>query len=1374
MESLSWTNMDTKETHTELFIIYFVYVSLAVFSLRDILLTPGTIGYIMDHWIPYFPEQIFHKVYTVAVSSQWIAQSLGSFQAVSPDYYTRLLIAGLSLLGLGGDPISKGYFIFFISLSGISLYYFCRTLKLCTFSAFFAGGFYMFTPFLFNFVIAGGYSSVYSYALLPFGLVSFLKLTQKDEKSIKSQLIFCLFLFLLSDHIAYFTIFLIFILGYAAFDISIGKTRALKAILHGKIFLTALLIYFLAQCAWLLPFITSYPSLQQVTSRVKQIDAFRIQSRFIEFSPGLIKTFGLRGLCGSICDYFSFTLTNSQLWIPWILTSFLLVVIAFLSLILKSRDKKVMYFAFMALLGLFLAKGASPPGDFINLWAFQNVPIFGPVFRDPYHLVLIPALSFAILIGIAVDAILKRFDAIVKSMRIRTLRRLAKPLVYMCLSLLLVAYALPYLTPSFEHNLQVYNLDQNYQSLYHDFLNDKEDYKVLMLPLKEPIVPPGGTYTGSDPMLGEFGKPTLFSRMPGTSGDEKLTQFLANSLYSSSTPPIDNLGELLGMLNVKYIVFRKDFHSYYPPYSSNEAALDTLLRQQDIVFRRKYGDNIYLYENLKFLSHVYPAEQSMLVAGDLSSLLYPSGEAVFFSDQQSTDSLPSLAVDKIMIQDGNYFDYVISFLPKNYILNPVSYVSKHISDTGWINLDVFSPPDDWYQSATTESSVITTVPDTLSLPVDVLDSGGYQVWMKVLLNPTLPQQSDIVSATVKSGFVPLNDQAWAMPFTPRVNNIASLSLCLMKWGDPSEDLSGEIRTDNGSTPEGGQSIAKFDIPKAQVPNYGVWLDVGLNVQVNPGQKYWIVLNKVGSDANNTYGWAWDYQAPGVTAYSNDGANWEIRNAGSFSYQTFYNDKPLSLETTVDGVKLEKISADNTDLGRFEWVNLGLLPLSTGKHNLTISSNGGEIIVSKIVVAPQSQINQAQQQAKEYATNKSLLFLFQLDKFADSSAAVATPGLLSYIDHSTETYQLDQSGLNVQSGFMLMSDRSVAMQFVPTQESLARLSVCVRKFGNPGEDLTGEIREDNGNTPNGGGTVTTFSLLSENISDVGTWLNIDLNAAVEPGNKYWIVMNRAGSDVNNTYGWAWDMGASGMSASSLDGIDWSVSPVGSFSYQTFWFGYYNYLETKLTNITKQLEISVPSAGEYQFSISASSNSVDSGLVIRYGDATTEIKLNSTGSSFQTFTSNKVYLNEGTYKINLAISTNHGGDKVTLQSFAVENVIPKTTVSTNDSLSFEKVGSTKYVVHVHADTPFLLIFSELYDPSWEASCNGQIFDHYQINYFANGFWINETGDFDITVQLITENLYQVGLAISFSTLIILISLPIVSISSETVTHRYLKKR
>lgn len=101
---------------------------------------------------------------------------------------------------------------------------------------------------------------------------------------------------------------------------------------------------------------------------------------------------------------------------------------------------------------------------------------------------------------------------------------------------------------------------------------------------------------------------------------------------------------------------------------------------------------------------------------------------------------------------------------------------------------------------------------------------------------------------------------------------------------------------------------------------------------------------------------------------------------------------------------------------------------------------------------------------------------------------------------------------------------------------------------------------------------------------------------------------------------------------------------------------------------------------------------------------------------------------------------------------------------DSLSkptiyFTKVNPSTYIVDVkHATTPFFLSFLETFHPSWKAyyidgSKKKIAIDeknHFLINSFANGWFVEKTGDYTILLEFKPENYLVIGKAISLITI------------------------
>ena len=95
-----------------------------------------------------------------------------------------------------------------------------------------------------------------------------------------------------------------------------------------------------------------------------------------------------------------------------ILLSFVPTILAFSALLFVGSERKkgsVLFFLILALLGLFLMKGIAPPfGELFNWFLNQN-SVFLYFFKTPFNKMgLIATLSFAVLIGFAVNSIGKK------------------------------------------------------------------------------------------------------------------------------------------------------------------------------------------------------------------------------------------------------------------------------------------------------------------------------------------------------------------------------------------------------------------------------------------------------------------------------------------------------------------------------------------------------------------------------------------------------------------------------------------------------------------------------------------------------------------------------------------------------------------------------------------------------------------------------------------------------------------------------------------------------------------------------------------------------------------------------------------------------
>jgi hypothetical protein len=116
------------------------------------------------------------------------------------------------------------------------------------------------------------------------------------------------------------------------------------------------------------------------------------------------------------------------------------------------------------------------------------------------------------------------------------------------------------------------------------------------------------------------------------------------------------------------------------------------------------------------------------------------------------------------------------------------------------------------------------------------------------------------------------------------------------------------------------------------------------------------------------------------------------------------------------------------------------------------------------------------------------------------------------------------------------------------------------------------------------------------------------------------------------------------------------------------------------------------------------------------------------------------------------------------------------STDVLLTYRKVDPTKYVVHVNASRPFFLVFSESYHKDWIAYVNGeQLPDvrHFMANGYANAWYIDKPGSYEIILEFWPQRLFYIGAAISLTTFFFCV-LYLSKDRMKLLYLRYLKKR
>ncbi|GBE53906.1 hypothetical protein BMS3Bbin15_00052 [archaeon BMS3Bbin15] len=147
----------------------------------------------------------------------------------------------------------------------------------------------------------------------------------------------------------------------------------------------------------------------------------------------------------------------------------------------------------------------------------------------------------------------------------------------------------------------------------------------------------------------------------------------------------------------------------------------------------------------------------------------------------------------------------------------------------------------------------------------------------------------------------------------------------------------------------------------------------------------------------------------------------------------------------------------------------------------------------------------------------------------------------------------------------------------------------------------------------------------------------------------------------------------------------------------------------------------------------------------------------------------YLNQGTYNIKITPISSIN-NLVKIEDMPVLDVVWLYSTETNQTIgqlfevkerpakviNYTKINPTLWKVRVNATKPFMLNFAEAYDPLWEASIykNGrkvEVAKSIPLYSVINGYWINQTGNLEITIRYKPQVWFDRGLIISLVTFI-----------------------
>jgi len=162
----------------------------------------------------------------------------------------------------------------------------------------------------------------------------------------------------------------------------------------------------------------------------------------------------------------------------------------------------------------------------------------------------------------------------------------------------------------------------------------------------------------------------------------------------------------------------------------------------------------------------------------------------------------------------------------------------------------------------------------------------------------------------------------------------------------------------------------------------------------------------------------------------------------------------------------------------------------------------------------------------------------------------------------------------------------------------------------------------------------------------------------------------------------------------------------------------------------------------------------------------------------FTSQSFRLSKGNHSILAGYDDSTAPYRVGLAEIVAAKALPA-VASNAPAISFRQINPTRYLAHVeNATAPFFLVFSESFHAGWQAYVqNGQdtrdapwyeqsplfswmfdsgkrteIADHHLVNGYANSWYVQRKGSYNIVLEFAPQRLYEAGILVSISTPIV----------------------
>jgi hypothetical protein len=1330
--------------------VYIIYLSFALIALRVLIIRPGVIGMQNDWGLPPYSEQLARQL--TDPFYVWYQEDLGHPIFLQGGAIIGGLFGIFGYLGMNGELFSKLLVSVLFPFMGFNMYLLFRKLSKTFLSQFIAGLFYEFNPFVYNAFSIGSILELVAYTLAPLVILLFIEAIKDDHLDHHYALITAL-LFVLAGAVLQYTV-MVFILLLVFSMLRLNRKNLMKIIL----FLFLIVVVWLAlNTWWILPFYGTIGYQEETVSNIAS-------SIFVTHIAPLSPILDVVRLAGAPNFFTSGLLLSPVAYLSLFqLTSIAIVLVAFSTLLFK-KNKITLTFAFIAAITpIFISGGAFA-------WVYENF-FLAKLFRNSFHLLFLVAFSYSVLLGIASESYLasikgssKRLSNIHHNFSLKKVKRICKhgnrTMFAFIIIILVLINSSPFFLENISNTVHNFNLPPEYKNTYDWLSRQSGQFRIIWQPdvttiiYKPAVEGLSGFYAGGgvDTYIGYSPKPTY-----GNYLSSDFSQFVEVSLHQA---PTKDLAYLLSSINAKYVIIRQDYETLAPTWGymgrypglqeqwNNEYIINKLTNQNGIVFYERTG-NITILENkliTPWITSVAP-ENTFVILGDANAFFvlptlpnFPANNSmlIFPSQYSSEKQLPSFG-SNIVILDYDVFDLVQAYIPLKYKIEPGLYAEGIDASANWVSLSHNQIYTWWWYNyrytASLEAAALTLTKANLTIPYNVTEAGTYDLWSKVFFGPKSTalilyidgkEETTVnLSSTEREGFfwehlTRLNLTQGRHIVTINSNkgeNVVAKMVIAPQYVLNSAIKNATSFLDNRtilvvdqnwnsnllSVPDSSINIFQNIVEKVQNTRIIYFLNYPPQVSARYYSGWKGVISTNGQGDPEMLIFPSPDECPYIDAFPPASpSGWNACNSTLIYITT--GPSPFVINSVLaDGIKVSATAWWETDTSwRTGWP-------------ITIPPNQRAII----------QVNQ-QANTITLQTDRGAITLRVTDG-RTNPPVIKAPSTDIFIPKAGNYLLAVKVATGYGYGSLLtkIDDQN----FIIDLNSQEQGPIFTYKYIGPINLTTGyhQISTSRVNV-----TIPVYDGWTNPINWTSTFTNQPYVARYYTGWK--AVIRTDGSEP-------WDT----LSFPSLDQCPYIFPPASPSGWNAC-----NSTLIYITTHDKPLRIDgIQTDGKTASDLGVWWETDWMGMTTKPVTFPIIIPPNQKAIIQINHKADDVTLETNPPQIEsmLLYSLKNG------ENFADANNLLSSNQTGKASITYEKINPTKYIVHINASKPFFLVFSESYHKDWIAYVDGQQVPneyHFIANGFANGWYINKTGTYTITLEFWPQRLFYIGSTISITTL------------------------